>query len=294
MAWQPSAPLENIQARAEIITNIRNFFANKNILEISTPLLREHSVTDPFIDSIKTDAGFLQTSPEYAMKQFIAEHNCDCMQICKAFRSGESGKLHNPEFTILEWYRIGFDHHQLMQEVDQLLQNILKTDVSQKYSYQAVFEKYLNINPHTASCAELEKIAAKYNCPNYKNKTDFLDFLFSEKIQPNLQQPTFIHSFPIELALLAKINNGLAERFEWFCKGLEIANGFHELNNKAEQEQRFLENIKFRQAHNKPTPAIDYEFLACLDKLPNCAGVAIGVDRLVLLALNASEIRSVI
>ena len=118
MQQQTAASLENIQARAEIIKKIRNFFERKNILEISTPLLREFTVTDPFIDSIKTESGFLQTSPEYAMKQFIAQHKCDCMQICKAFRDSEAGKLHSPEFTILEWYRIGFDHHQLLYEVD--------------------------------------------------------------------------------------------------------------------------------------------------------------------------------
>jgi elongation factor P--(R)-beta-lysine ligase len=289
-----TAPLKNIQARAAMIKNIRKFFDEKNILEISTPLLRTHTVTDPFIDSIKAETGFLQTSPEYAMKKFIATNKCDCMQICKAFRNSERGKLHNPEFTILEWYRVGFDHKQLMLEVDELMHWILNTPASVQLSYQDVFIKHLNINPHTASLTELKALAADYNCPDYNSKTDYLDFLFSEKIQPNLQQPTFVHSFPIEMALLAKIKDGTAERFEWFYQGVELANGFHELNDKQEQEQRFVEHTKIRQKQHKATPEIDYEFLECLDQLPNCAGVAIGVDRLLLLSLGENDIAAVL
>jgi elongation factor P--(R)-beta-lysine ligase len=288
------APLKNIQARAAMIKSIREFFDKKNILEISTPLLRTHTVTDPFIDSIKADTGFLQTSPEYAMKQFIAIHKCDCMQICKAFRNSERGKLHNPEFTILEWYRIGFDHKKLMLEVDELMRWILKTPASVQLSYQEVFTQYLNINPHTASLTELKAAAKDFKCPDYNSKTDYLDFLFSEKIQPNLQQPTFVHSFPVEMALLAKINDGTAERFEWFYQGIELANGFHELNDKQEQEQRFVEHTKTRQAQQKQAPEIDYQFLECLDQLPDCAGVAIGVDRLLLLALSENDIARVL
>lgn len=294
MAWQPLAPLKNIQARAEIIAKIRDFFATRNILEISTPLMREHTVSDPFIDSIKAGDGFLQTSPEYAMKQFIAKHKCDCMQICKAFRNSECGKLHNPEFTILEWYRVGLDHLQLMLEVDQLMQCILCTPKSVVVSYQELFQNHLSINPNLATCAELKEIATNYNCPNYNDKANLLDFLFAEIIQPNLTQPTFVHSFPVELALLAKVNNSLAERFEWFYKGIEIANGFHELNNRVEQEKRFLENLKIRKAQHKQIPQIDYKFLECLDELPNCAGVAIGLDRLIMLAIGEGSLRQVL
>ena len=173
------------------------------------------------------------------------------------------------------------------------MQTVLHTQPSAIFSYQELFQKYLNLNPHTATCIELKKIAADHGCPDYDDKANLLDFLFSEIIQPNLQQPTFVHAFPVELALLAKINDNLAQRFEWFYRGLEVANGFNELNNAAEQEKRFLQNIKLRQEQNKTAPAIDYDFLKCLDKLPDCAGVAIGVDRLVMLALGAESISAV-
>src|SRR3990167_5451324 len=240
--WQPSASINTLQTRAKLIANIRAFFAERDVLEVDTPLMCHTSVTDPFIESIPTlfkshvnceeNYYYLQTSPEYAMKRLLAAGSGSIYQICKAFRKGDQGHIHHPEFTMLEWYRVGFNHHQLMDEMNDLLKLTLNTTDADRLSYQALFETYLDINPHTATVSDLKKIA-DYNQLGIANEIDdcttWLQLLMSHCIEPKIgkEKPIFIYDFPIMQAALAQITPGdppVAARFEVYYHGLELAN----------------------------------------------------------------------
>lgn len=300
-AWQPTAAIDSLRKRAEIIANIRQFFSSRGVLEVDTPLLSHATVTDPHIASIATDLEcYLQTSPEYAMKRLLAAGSGSIYQICKAFRDDPTSKIHNPEFTMLEWYRPGFDHHALMDEMDELLQLTLSTPAAERLSYAAAFEKYLAINPHTATDEELiiqvqqninlaEPVAERNTC---------LDLLLTHCVEPHVgqQRPVFLYDFPITQAALAKIryeeHPPVASRFEVYFKGMELANGFHELQNAAEQRTRFESDLRYRKENNLRLVPLDERFLAALEAgLPDCSGVALGVDRLVMLALSSGTIK---
>lgn len=312
--WQPSANLNTLRLRAKWLANIRQFFAEREILEVETPLLSRASVTDAHILSMPAifqNIGnkneitlYLQTSPEYAMKRLLAAGSGDIYQICKAFRQGEIGKLHNPEFTMLEWYRLNWDHRDLMNEVDGFLQNVFNLPSADKISYADIFIKYLDINPHLVFVAELIECGRKNNLAveNF-HETDlnfWLDFLFSHAIEPNLGQerPCLIYDFPITQAALAKIrddNPPVASRFELYYRGIELANGFHELQDAREQRQRFLEDLNYRKKNYLPFVPIDELFLAALTHgLPNCAGVALGLDRMMMLMADQESIAKVL
>jgi elongation factor P--(R)-beta-lysine ligase len=298
----PSGTLDNLKQRAVIIQNIRHFFQQRNVLEVETPLLCTATVTDPYIESIQATANqqrlFLQTSPEYAMKRLIASGIGDCFQLCKAFRDDEQGHLHNNEFTMLEWYRLGFDHHQLMDEMDDLLQLVLNCPKASRLSYQQLFKKHLGINPHDTSITQLENIAKKHDAYDSIHQAcntidDWLMLLLSELIEPKLgfDAPCMIHDYPKSQAALAKIAGGKAQRFEVYVNGIELANGFNELTNAQEQRTRFEKDLTTRKSLNKFMPPIDENFLVALKHgLPNCAGVALGVDRLVMIALGEKNI----
>ena len=309
--WQPSSSIQTLRQRAHILQKIRQFFAERNILEVETPILCSTSVTDPFIASIpaelvegsKKKACWLQTSPEYAMKRLLAAGSGPIYQMTKSFRQGEIGKSHNPEFTMLEWYRPCFDDHALMQEVDELLQQILHCSAADKITYQALFEKYLNINPHQINIEALKNIAAKHNihmASEINDKDSWLMILMSHYIEPKLghEKPVFVYDFPASQAALSRIKSGepeVAARFEVYAKGMELANGFHELTDEKEQSKRFEENLTLRKKLNLPAMPIDEYFLQALKHgLPDCAGVALGVDRLIMLALNISDIKNAI
>lgn len=304
MPWQPTASIENIKRRAELYKNLRAFFASKNILEVETPLLCQHTVTDCHIDSfsLENKSRFLQTSPEYAMKRLIAAGSGSIYQICKSFRNGESGKKHNPEFTMLEWYRIGFDHHDLMNEIDELLQFILKTQPAEKIAYRELFLKFLTIDFFKADLSQLKKIILDNNIGINVDAIDFdtaLQILLTHLIEHKLgfDKPLFLYDFPISQAALAKIRGGefpVAERFELYINGIEIANGFHELTDPAEQQKRFAKDQDKRQENKKFIPEIDQHFIASLKSLPNCAGVAIGLDRLLMYCADTKNIQDVI
>jgi elongation factor P--(R)-beta-lysine ligase len=224
-------------------------------------------------------------------------------QICKAFRNEESGRLHNPEFTILEWYRVGFDHHQLMDEMDDFLQCILNVPKAQRVSYQQIFLNYLQINPHEASIDDLQRCAAQQNLlveSACLNRDDWLQLLMLHCIEPHLghQAPVFIYDFPASQAALSKIRQDaipVAERFEVYIQGLEIANGYHELCHAAEQQERFRNDHLKRQTLNYTEIPLDVALIAALEHgMPDCAGVALGVDRLVMLALQRNHIADVV
>lgn len=314
MMWQPTTTIAGLQRRAQILKEIRLFFEIRNILEVDTPILSEASVTDPFIASFETNLKFqgqvpgkslyLQTSPEYYMKRLLAAGAGSIYQICKAFRNGEVGYKHNPEFTILEWYRVGFNHHDLMTEVDELLHCILQTPPADRISYNSLFKLHFDINPHTCTIEVLETLANQYQISYQKDqhtdKDTWLDLLMTHIIEPTLgkEKPIFIFDYPVSQAALAKSRTEddyiVGERFELYYRGVELANGFHELNEPTEQAQRFDQDNRLRKNLNLPTMPIDAPFLASLEFLPDTAGVALGLDRLILLATQSNNIATVI
>lgn len=314
--WQPTATLETLQARAAILAKIRQFFAERNILEVETPLLSQATVTDAQLHSFTTfyqpvmnakpQLYYLQTSPEFAMKRLLAAGMGAIYQITKSFRNAERGRQHNPEFSMLEWYRPGMDHFALMQEVDAFLQTILTTKPAKKVTYQALFQDFFQINPHLATGTELSQIAERHHiqlveATPTQDRDLWLQLLMTHIIEPSLgiEQPTMVYDYPSSQAALSKLrqqhNYHVAERFEVYVNGIELANGFHELQDANEQHQRFLTDLSQRKQQNLSSVNIDKYFLQSLEAgLPSCAGVALGIDRLIMLALNANSIEEVL
>ncbi|ALD15502.1 lysyl-tRNA synthetase [Buchnera aphidicola (Aphis glycines)] len=314
--WKPSASIKNLIKRAEIINDIRLFFLEKKILEVETPILSQSTVTDINLTPFETNYFFsentsnklklwLITSPEYHMKRLLAAKSGPIYQICHSFRNQEYGTHHNPEFTMLEWYQISCSMETFIKQIDLFLQKILKSKKSKKISYQEVFIKYLNIDPFSTNVSELHKISKKFNLQYLteleKNLHILIEMLFTLVIEPLLakeDQPIFIYHFPIEQASLAAQNykdNRIAERFEIFFKGIEIGNGFYELTDYLEHKKRLINDNKNRQKMNLPIRKIDNNFLSAIKHgLPLCSGVAIGIDRLIMIALNKKSINEVI
>lgn len=312
--WQPTARLENLKARASLLKQIRQFFETRDVLEVDTPLLCHGTVTDVHLSAFsssfseshtgKVEDLYLQTSPEYAMKRLLCAGYGDIYQICKAFRHEAAGRFHNPEFTMLEWYRLGFTHRELMMEMDALLQLTLNTKPAQQLSYQAVFLQQLGIDPLTASVTELQAVATAHNIDmpsGLPNDTDtLLQLLFSLLIEPVIgaEAPCFVYGFPVSQAALARVNSTdkrTADRFEVYFKGVELANGFYELADSDEQRHRFIRDNDSRRELGLPELPVDEHFLSALDAgLPDCAGVAMGLDRLLMLKLDAEHIKDVI
>ena len=319
MNWQPAATLQMLRQRAALLAQIRRFFSTRQVLEVETPVLSSAANTDPQVESFTTTFSgpgatterplFLQTSPEFPMKRLLAAGCGPIYQIGKVFRQGEAGRHHNPEFTLLEWYRPGFDHHQLMDEVEQLtlllLEPHLELGKSEYLGYQQAFERYAGLNPHQASNKQLMECVEQHGIEGVAGLTeadrdDWLNLIMSHIVQPQLgqQRLTFLFDYPASQAALARIspaNSQVAERFELFLQGVELANGFHELTDATEQRHRFLEDLQQRNHGGRPTIPMDENLLAALSHgLPDCAGVALGLDRLLMLATGASEISDVL
>lgn len=291
--------------RASMHQTIRDYFNQQSVLEVETPLLCQHSVTDPYIDSLSSNHRWLQTSPEYAMKRLLCAGSGDIFQITKAFRADEAGHQHNPEFSMLEWYRLNFDHHQLMNDVERLVQTVLDIGPFQRISYQACWLGLTNIDPLNTSTEALHAFAnqqqlifADEHAP--QSVDDWLMAIMGLYIEPLLapQGPTFIYDFPASQSALARIdptNPQVAQRFELYINGIELANGFHELTDATQQQARFSANNEQRRALNKPTMTIDPYFITALQHgLPNCSGVALGLDRLLMIKTKASAIKQVL
>ncbi|MBX3708346.1 MAG: elongation factor P--(R)-beta-lysine ligase [Gammaproteobacteria bacterium] len=312
-SWLPSATIDMLVKRSHIIKTIRDFFHARGVMEVETPLMCHTSVTDPFIQSIPAlfqplsqtaeSRYYLQTSPEYAMKRLLAAGSGAIFQISKAFRQGEIGRLHNPEFTIIEWYRPNFNHHDLMDEVDELLQLVFTTPKAERKSYRDIFMQHVSLDPHHASTQQLMRCADEKNICVAREINDrdiWLQLLMSEYIEPRIgkNQPCFIYDFPASQAALAKIQQGhpaVASRFEVYFRGIELANGFHELQDAQEQRHRFEKNLAERKQHGLHEILIDEWFLSALTHgLPDCSGVALGIDRLIMLATNSNTINEVI
>lgn len=313
MTWQPTADVAMLKQRAKLIAAIRQFFYQRDVLEVDTPAMSQATVTDIHLHTFKTEfvgPGFadgqilyLMTSPEFHMKRLLSAGSGAIYQICKSFRNEESGRYHNPEFTMLEWYRPGFDHHQLMDEMDELLQLILGCQQAERMSYQQAFLNVLGVCPLEGSMLELKQAAAKLGLSDIaepeEDRDTLLQLLFSIGIEGKIGQkvPAFVYDFPASQAALAQINptdNRVAERFEVYFKGIELANGFHELAYGDEQLIRFeADNHKRIEMGLEPQP-IDMNLVNALRAgFPDCAGVALGIDRLIMLALGLKHIDQV-
>jgi len=293
-----------------MLQQCRQFFADRHVLEVETPLLSQAAVTDAHLASLATTVAghgryFLQTSPEYPMKRLLSQGVGDCYQICKVFRDEESGRNHHPEFTMLEWYRLGFDQHRLMDEVEQLLGQLIGGSYrvpAERFSYTAVFEHYLSINPHTCPLPTLRQLAEERAQAHLldADRDTLLELLMGVVIGPALGHGrlTFIHDFPASQAALARLLPGeppVAARFEAYARGLELCNGFHELADATEQRRRFEADLAARRSQGLPAVPIDERFLATLAQgLPDCAGVAVGLDRVLMVASGASSIADVL
>ncbi|MFN7096507.1 MAG: elongation factor P--(R)-beta-lysine ligase [Gammaproteobacteria bacterium] len=314
-SWQPTATHTAMQLRAKIYTQIRQFFAERDVLEVDTPIMSHAAVTDVHLSSVpaiyqeigsnKTETCYLQTSPEYPMKRLLSAGSPSIYQICKVFRNGEVGRFHNPEFTMLEWYKLGWDDRQLMDEVDELLQTILLTPPAERMSYEEAFMRHVQFNPHTASIVKLEQCAVAHDIQlvgdmDKNNRDLWLQLIMSEVIEMKIgkEKPTFIYDFPASQAALARIRHDkipVAARFEVYFKGVELANGFHELADAEEQSKRFNHDLQKRAKLGLPLPPRDERFLAALaNGFPDCAGVALGIDRLIMIAGQADSIEQVI
>lgn len=304
MSWQALAKREALQARATLYQEIRQFFLKRDVLEVETPILGQVGVTDPYIESLRAENGYLQTSPEYFMKRLLASGSGDIYQLGKVFRKEEMGRLHNREFSLLEWYRLGFDHWQLMQEVAELMQLLLGIEQIDYLSYQAAFEQYLAINPFTATCSELEQLAKKHIDVTLTDASvdDWLNLLLSHLIEPEFKKrgAVFLYHYPPSQAVLAKTQidenqQRVAQRFELYVQGIELCNGFHELTNAKLQRERFEQDNQLRINMGLQAMAIDENLLAALDVgLPECAGVALGLDRILMLKLGCTDISQVL
>ena len=322
MSWQSTLSWENAQRRAQIIDVIRSFFKARKVLEIETPALSQSTITDVHLDALSCDYHFmadssvnettklyLQTSPEFHMKRLLASGYGCIYQISKAFRHEEAGSHHNPEFTMLEWYRLGFDHIALMNEVSELLIAILYCEKPTIISYQDVFKQWTDIDPLSTNRTALLSLIEKHNKLEdwlvEDSKIDatndmLLQFVFSEIVEKNIgkSSPCFVYDFPVSQASLAKVSitdPRVAHRFECYYKGIELVNGFNELTDATIQAERFNKDNKSRQERGQPVREIDMNFINALSQgLPQCAGVALGIDRLVMLALEQTSIESVI
>jgi elongation factor P--(R)-beta-lysine ligase len=297
-----------LQKRAECFHKIRQFFKQKDVIEVDTRLLDDFSVTDPYMNALSvihsaSQSQYLQTSPEFAMKRLLAKGSGDIYQLGKAFRAEEKGQYHDNEFTLLEWYRIGFSLNQLMDEVFDLMTTVVGDKNKTMLTYQQAFNQALNIDPFTISLNELESIAREKlgDIPQDLLFDNYLTLLFSEVIEPTFSQGdlTFIYHYPQSQASLAKTtqqnNITVAERFEVYCGSFELANGFNELTDADEQLARFKQDNTIRQSLNYPEVEIDNRLIEALKNgLPQCSGVAVGVDRLLMLHLAVEQIDDVL
>ncbi len=321
--WRPTATLDALRQRAELLSRLRRYFAEQGVLEVETPLLVSSGVTDPHIasftvaDSImpfNQDAGtgtsrYLNTSPEFAMKRLLAAGMGPIYQVCKAFRCGEQGRHHNPEFTLLEWYRPDFDDHRLMRDVAALMAKLAEgfrqLGQVEYRSYHDFFQQHLRVNPHTASAQILRDCARQNGVPTVCGLADddrdgWLDVLMSHCIQPQLGlgHLCFVYDYPESQAALARVRPGhpaVAERFECFLDGVELANGFHELQDAQEQRTRFEADLVRREVEKREPVSLDERLLGALAAgLPACAGVALGLDRVQMVLTGGERIRDVL
>lgn len=309
--WRPRGSRENLARRASMLAATRAFFAHRAVMEVETPLLVAHAVTDPQLASAsamlpgRTAPLPLHTSPEFAMKRLLAAGSGDIYQLCHVFRGDERGPLHAAEFTLLEWYRVGLDMDALMDEVDALLRALLPQPLAptERFCYRDLLRMHAGCDPLLDSDAQLAECAASLGHDarllRSLDRDGVLDLLMATRVGPLLGRagPCFVHRYPASQAALARLDpqdSRVALRFELYLQGVELANGFQELGDATEQRARFAGDQHRRAARGLPVPDMDERLLAALEQgLPECSGVALGFDRLVMLACGARRIDEV-
>jgi len=314
--WQPSAEIVTLKRRAQLLADVRRFFSERNVLEVETPVLSQAAPTATYLDSFSTlyqptgitpKAYYLQTSPEFAMKRLLAAGSGDIYQIAKVFRHGELGRLHNPEFTMLEWYRPALSYQALMTEVDTLLQEVAGLPAAISMRYHEAFLQYLDVDIDAVdtdvlrnlTMSQINGLPSDWQC----GRDGWLELLMSEVIEPRLAVlavPVMVFDFPSSQAQLAKVyqnslGHNVAARFEVYAGGLELANGYDECQDAEELRRRFAQDNRQRQQQAKPEMPVDEHFLAAMSAgLPSCTGVALGLDRLMLLITQKQRLEEVI
>ncbi|MEJ0007479.1 MAG: EF-P lysine aminoacylase EpmA [Steroidobacteraceae bacterium] len=305
--WRPTASGERLRLRATLLARTREFFGARHVLEVDTPLLVNAAVTDVHIHSVAVAAPglFLHTSPESAMKRLLAAGSGDIYQICHVVRGFEQSRLHNTEFTLVEWYRLGFDLDDLMDEVEALVRVLCPAHPilqrpAQRLSYREVFQRHTRLDPFAATLPQLLGVVAHLGYREAAQRDELLDLIMGALIGPALGQDTltFVYGYPASQAALARLDPGdprTAQRFELYGTGLELANGFHELAAAAEQRARFAQDLSERERRGLAVPGMDERLLAALAHgLPECSGVALGFDRVMMLAAGAAHIHEVV
>jgi elongation factor P--(R)-beta-lysine ligase len=302
-----------VELRANLYALIRHFFSTRNVIEVETPILSAAANTDPNIESFATsfsgriDAGgrqrWLRTSSEFFQKRLLASGIGDCYEFGRVFRNGEAGQRHNPEFTMLEWYRVGWDHRQLIDEVIELVQSALGEKIVsvERWTYRQLFLSMLKIDPFEASIEELRKPLGDIRIDSQGlSRDDWLDLLLTHRIQPRFpaNRMTVIYDYPASQCALAKIRTGepsVAERFELYVGTQELANGYHELTDPVAQRARFERDNARRRERGQTELPIDIHLIAALENgLPDCAGVALGIERLLMAMIGTDDIRDVL
>jgi len=308
--WKPTANIKALRLRAQLNAMIRKFFAKRGVLEVETPMLSAAGNTDPNIESFQLQfvgprsggAGqrWLRTSPEFPLKRLLAAGVGDCYELGRVFRNGEAGRRHNPEFTMLEWYRVGWDHHKLMDECAELVKDALhlagRAATVREVSFRQMYQDAFGFDPLTVEEVELRGPLMVYDInPEGLTRDDWLDLLMTHLIQPSMpaNRILLVYDYPPSQCALAKISAGevkVAERFEVYVGPLELANGYHELTDAIEQRERFGRDLARRQKRASIQPPVDERLLAAMPKLPACAGVALGVDRLMMAMLGSERV----
>jgi lysyl-tRNA synthetase class 2 len=315
--WQPTAGIEALRLRARLSAAMRAFFAERGVLEVETPVLSRGGNTEPNIApfslefSGRTDGAprtrWLRTSPEYALKRLLAAGVGDCYELGRVFRDGEAGGRHNPEFTMLEWYRVGWDHRRLAEETADLVRAALalvdRDARLEHVAYRDLYRERLGLDPFVATEDALRAALGDVVVdPRGLVRDDWLDLLMTHRLQPGFDPAVMlaVHDWPATQCALARLRRGVdgiavAERFELYLGPMELANGYHELTDVAEQRARFERDLVVRGGRGAAQPPLDEAFLAALAHgLPTCAGVALGVDRLLMAMLGTERIADVL
>lgn len=306
--FRPSASLAALAERAALLRKLREFFQDRAFIEVETPLLASEIIPELHIEPLRLEGGaFLQASPELHMKRLLAAGARDIFQVTRSFRAGERGQLHNPEFTIVEWYRTGDDMAAGIDRLDELTQSLLNTPPATRTTYAEAFERNICISPHSATLEALAAAAEKANVAvpagmNRQDRDEWLNLLLATRVEPQLgsDRPEVVYHFPASQASLAKVvrlenEYDVAERFELYFRGIELANGFHELGDPTELRARFERVNIARVAEGRRTLPMPDRLIAALEHgLPDCTGVALGFDRLAMLAIGAKSIDEVV
>jgi elongation factor P--(R)-beta-lysine ligase len=296
-------------SRASLLRDLREFFHQRNVLEVTTPVIAAAGVSDLHLSNLTVQlqqrTGYLQTSPEYAMKRLLAAGSGPIFQICPAFRGGESGSRHSVEFSMLEWYRPGMTFDDLIEEVCALLVDVCQLPVVNRRDYGQVFMQYTGLDPHCADLSALKAAVARHgidashidDIEDAGSSADYLDLLFSTQVEPVLQS-CVITDFPACQAALAKVvtndaGTSVARRFEVYIRGVELANGYDELTDSVELRQRFKSNNMLRRRRHLPEIPADERLLAALPAMGACSGVAVGVDRMLMLMMGVDDLAQV-